>query len=530
MPYHLKAYIYILIPTILAFVLLKQPMTNSLMTEKDFSRRRNAWFLITATLFLSHNYLVYAVVASVIVWLLLQRDQNVIAVYVSLLFAAPLFKYPLPGFGIINYLFILDHQRLFALVALAPVAFRLIQLHKNTDWTTRLVWWGTVLYILQYVANSMIHESFTMALRAAVTEGLTVLLPLYVALHYYKSVRSLRETMMMFVGVMAVLALIAIVETGRGWLLYESVRGPLGVQTEKTTAYLTRDSDWGSFLRALATTGHSIILGTILMMGACWWAALRENMGSRLHAWMVLGMLMAGLLATMARGPWVGAVVGAVVIVLSGPRLLKRLMGLIGLAILVIIGLSLSPYGDKLLAFVPFIGEVGAETVDYRKRLFEVSMIVFWDSPLLGNFEAMMDPRLEQMRQGQGIIDMVNTFLGIGLVSGLVGITLFVGPALLVMYRLFIVSREVEGFNKTVGMTGRALLGSMAAFMVTIATVSFIDFVPVAYYLMLGLSANFVVNARRVVAQHRTAQAQALRHELRQASTVQTTPLTPLPR
>jgi hypothetical protein len=511
MPNHLKGYVYVMILALIVFALVRKPITASIVSADDFRRRRNAWLLVTTIVFVAHNFWVYAFATGVVAWLLMQRDRNPMAAYVTLLFAVPLFKFPISGLGVVNVLLVMDHQRLLALVLLLPLAYRHWQKKERVDTTTRVVSLLVAAHYLQGVIAYAVLDSFTQGMRFFVTEGLSLWLCYYVAAHAIGSIRALREVMIMFVVGLSVLGLIGMFESVRGWLIYESLRLPLGAFVESSTAYFTRDSGFGiDTLRALTTTGHAIIFGYICMIALCFWTAFRDNMGTRLNAYLVLGLLLAGLVSSLSRGPWVGAIAGMSMVLLSGRGLVKRL-GILAMALMVVgLGVLASPYADKFLAFVPFFGSVGAESADYRVKLFEVSMIVFWDSPWVGHFDVVKDPRMEVMRQGQGIIDMVNTYLGIGLQYGFVGLTTFVVPHALVLWGLFKTMREAESVNPTVAVTGRALFGAIVGSLVTLATASTYDFVPIVYWTLLGLGVSYTVCTRRVIQQHQTAQVQAM--------------------
>ena len=93
-------------------------------------------------------------------------------------------------------------------------------------------------------------------------------------------------------------------EALRGWLLFASLEETW--QTLSVTSQLRR----GDSLRAQATGGHSIVLGYSLAIGLGFWLYLRSRIGPSAWSWLVLVAVVAGLAATQARGPWLGAVAG----------------------------------------------------------------------------------------------------------------------------------------------------------------------------------------------------------------------------
>jgi hypothetical protein len=509
MPMHLRAFVFVAFMTLVMFALIRKPITASLISDEDFLRRRNAWFAITAAAFLSHNFWVFSVITAGVAWYTAQRDRNPLALYVSLVFAVPLFQVPIPGFGIVNYLFMLDHQRLLAIVLLLPLVFRGVQSKEPVDSVHRIVHAFVLMYWAMVVVNYLIYDSPTGTMRAAVVYGLSAWMLFYAAARGANNVRQLRETMMMYVMAMSVLGVVGVFEMLRGWQVYESLREPLGGPAAGITSFLVREGGFMSFLRAMVTGGHAIVFGYMMMIAIVFWVALRGVLLPKMWGLVVLCSLALGSLSSMSRGPWVGMAVALMVTTLAGPGMAKRL----GLVLMTIVGITavllVAPFGEEIVAFLPFVGTVETGNIDYRQRLFEVSMVVFWDNPFLGSFSALSDPRMEEMRQGQGIIDVVNSYVGIGLSYGFLGIALFLLPFVIAMFSVFRAARKAEIYNPTVGLTGRALLGATVGILVVIGTASSIEFVPVIYWLMLGMCTSYVTTAKRVVQQHQMALAQA---------------------
>ena len=91
------------------------------------------------------------------------------------------------------------------------------------------------------------------------------------------------------------------------------------------------------------------------------------------------------------------------------------------------------------------------------------------------------------MLQGQHIIDIVNTYLEIALNSGLVGLGFFLAffaTILVGMLRVlkFEIVRKME-----LGAYMHASIATLVAMLVTIGTVSFIDYIPYVVWSFAGL-------------------------------------------
>jgi O-antigen ligase len=145
-----------------------------------------------------------------------------------------------------------------------------------------------------------------------------------------------------------------------------------------------------------------------------------------------------------------------------------------------------SEWGRGLVDYLPFIGNVSTETVDYRQRLLEVSLSVLSQSPLFGEPRFYGVAAAQELRQGEGIIDVVNSYLGIAIGSGLVGLSLFVGffaSAIVLVWR-----SRVAGDLPLTETPARALLAALAGILVTIATTSSINIIPPVYLVIAGMA------------------------------------------
>src|SRR5947209_7924373 len=103
-------------------------------------------------------------------------------------------------------------------------------------------------------------------------------------------------------------------------------------------------------------------------------------------------------------------------------------------------------------------------------------------NPILGSPYYLSSPGMEQMRQGEGIIDMVNSYLGVALPTGIVGLFLFLGVFGSSLIRLVGQCFNRDGEDHAGRTVARALLGTLVGVLVTIATASSIGAVPVVYW------------------------------------------------
>ena len=118
--------------------------------------------------------------------------------------------------------------------------------------------------------------------------------------------------------------------------------------------------------------------------------------------------------------------------------------------------------------------------------LLENSLLVISQRPWFGGGDYYNELASMGMVQGEGIVDLVNTYIVIALSQGCVGLVLFVGVFLAAAFRLFRAWKFVE-ISGEFHLLGRALISALVAILVIIATVSPILCIPTLYWTLAGL-------------------------------------------
>lgn len=459
-------------------------------------RRWGAWLAATLLLFIAHNQWLYALGTLAIALACMRREANPLALYVMLLLVAPPLQVQIPGFGVVNFVADLSHSRLLALGILLPAA---VQLYRDAR-IPRLGSTAVDRLLLTFVAYTVLLQlrdtSVTDTLRVLVYNVLDVVLLYFVASRTLVNRQAMREVMACCVMAGMVLALIAVFEAARGWLLYSSLSNALGA-ISPIGGYILRNN----ILRATASAGHSLILGVyfVVALGALLFlAGLIRGDGRRL---LLTAMLVLGLLASLARAPWLAAMLlyllQALASVSPGAVLMRRSAMLTGLGTL----LLLSPMGGSVIALLPYVGNIDSYNVTYRENLLETSLTVFWRQPWTGSANYLETPEMQTMMQGQGIIDMVNTYLQIAMAYGVIGLALFVATFFLALVHGLRVLRHGQADLETRALAG-TLCATTVVLLLLIYTVSSISIVPTMYWLLLGM----------LCALPRTAPAHAVDH------------------
>ena len=511
MPEHLRALVVILGLAVPVFWIAQRVLCPDVIATADFVRRRNAWLALTLAAFLSHNQWVFLGISASVLWWAGRptRERNPMALFFFVMLAVPGLSVNLPGLGVIDSLFEVTHIRLMTLLVLLPAALRL---RRSSD-TTRLGrhWadWFLIGYLVLNAAQEFASVPITQAMRNAFYVGVDSLIVFYVASRLVKTLPALQEVAASFCVAMLVLVPIVLFEFGKSWLLYSALDGALGVSGG--VQYLGREG----LLRATGPAGHSLVLGYALAVGLGLWLSLQHTL--RPFAWrMGVLALSIGLIAPLSRGPWTGALLIVLVASITGQRAASRTFKLLLAAALVLVAVAMSPYADKLMSFVPFIGEVDEFNVSYRQLILEVSWLVFLENPVFGTPHFLSNPLMELLRQGQGIIDLVNSYVVVALFTGFVGLFMFVGVFAATMLPLVNAIRRAGKLSPELEAIGRSLLATLLGVMLIIATVASVASVPTIYWSLCALALAYTrlinqASAARAVAQ-RTAQAPAPRN------------------
>ncbi len=492
---HLRALVVLLVLGWVYFYAIRNAVSQLLPAE-TFKRWRNLWLITTLVLFLSHGIWLYVPILCAILLAHRRREAHVMGLYFVLLFASPPAPAKIPGLGIIDHLWVLDHYRLLGVILLLPAALSLFQRATTPRLGSSPVDWMVLGYLCLLSALSFREGNVTSALRTVLSLWVDIFLPYYVASRSIRNEEGLKNALSGFVIAAMVLSLVAAFEVFRSWKLYSAVLGALGVNDRMFGGYLMRSG----LLRPNASVGNSIVLGYVLVVALGFFLYVREYLSTRRHRLLGGAVLGVGIVASLSRGPWVGAIFLFAIYLLTGPKPFKRLGSLVLSAGGFFLALNILPGGQVLIDMLPLVGNVEQGNVEYRADLLTSALPVIERNILFGSYNFLDAPELQVMIQGEGIIDVVNSYIGVALYSGLMGLVFFVGAFLFALRELWRGVRIARQYSPRLVLLGRALLATVAAIMLIIYTVSSIIAIPTVYWPVLGLAvayANMMKNWRR---------------------------------
>lgn len=484
MPEIIRSLLIVLFIAVFAFQFAKAPLTAAVQTRQDFDLRRNAWFGITLALFLSNSFWIFSAVTIIILFIGARKDSNAVAFAMVLLFAAPLVTDQISGLGIVNYLLELNYFRLISLCVFLPVAIRLRREKGVSKFGSPTHEKFLIAYLVLGLIRQILVDSTTNTLRSALYLVTDVILPYYVASRSLKNTAAIRDVMASFALAASLIGVIGFFEFLKKWLLYSNIPGALGTDWGLGT-YLLR----GLNLRGTASTGQAIVLGYVMVVALGFYLFVNKSIPNRKYALMGFGILVIGLLAPLSRGPWIGAVLMAIVFVGSGPNAARNLAKAGVFAMVVFLAALATPYGSTIIDHLPFVGTLEADNVVYRERLLTNSLIVISHNLWFGSYDFMSTPEMLELKftYDGGIIDLVNSYIAITLSGGITALTAFVGFFGWIVVRLYAVIRKQKQIESEFQILQRCLLATLVAILFMIATVSSISFIPIVYWLVAGI-------------------------------------------
>jgi hypothetical protein len=327
--------------------------------------------------------------------------------------------------GPLNDLIRLTPFRILSIVLFVPEALRLASRRNtapNPSWLTfcDFATFGYAVYWLVAHFSGLSISSFG---REVIGQLLDSLLPYYVLTRACIDTAVRRRFLGFLLAGATFESVVGLVESLSGHYLYTQLQWLYNVSWAQATNLMR-----GSWLRAEAAFPGPLALAVLLTFGIGVWFALKKPEKNRPYLVVVL-LLFGGLLATYGRGP-----VLASLLLLASVAMLRRmparrfLVAMIIGTIVVSVGWQ-AGIGDAILSVVTSAssGDAGADfNLLYRQELLSTSLALIKQSPWFGvpNFTAQM----ENLRQGEGIIDLVNTYLVVALNSGMLGIVLVFAP------------------------------------------------------------------------------------------------------
>lgn len=332
----------------------------------------------------------------------------------------------------------------------------------------RLARWDMAFLLMmavQFVMDARGND-LTFSMRAFVQVIVNLGLPYFAVSRAFVRVRAPNDLLLALLISGCVVAAIAAFESERNWLLYDNMGSHIGADPELASGYVKQR---GGLLRGRASfpesTGLSLLLGLLIVIQV----ALRKQFETRVGFFVVLLMLGCGVFFTLARIGYIAIAVGLLACCICE----RRWGNLIGL----ILVMPLCAGAVLLLSkIVPALAaSIGASddavgSIDYRSELLSHGMNIvgeYWATGLSLNG---IYARLESLRQGEGIIDLVNQPLTIFMRAGIPGGVLYFLMFVAVLMRTFVLAPRLPSETRAAAV---ATFSALLAILVSLTTTSF---------------------------------------------------------
>ena len=280
-------------------------------------------------------------------------------------------------------------------------------------------------------------------LRVAINVGLDLGLPYYIVSRGVRTLEEAREAML-WLGCGAItLSAILLYEAWKAWPIYNILYDQYGLSTQllvKARGGVLRSG--GPFVEP---TSAAMVLAICVI---ALWLSRDFFRGAWFYA-AAMTLALVGLSMPQSRGAWIGLLTAVAAVQVFRGRYARLAQGIVvlgSIGSLLFLSAQFSPYLSETLGLTGG----SSETSDYRRLLLARGMEEFWHSPVFGYSMPEVTHRLSDLRQGEGIVDFVNAYIWILLISGGVGAVLFFGTFVYFLLRMIPLRRSLDGTHDSI--------------------------------------------------------------------------------
>ncbi|MBO9714532.1 hypothetical protein [Sphingomonas sp.] len=317
-------------------------------------------------------------------------------------------------------------------------------------------------------------------LRAGVSELLVVLSYFVLRKNLMRAV-DFRMVLAALVVSGVILSVYAVYEAKSGWAVFDLMKRQIMMGSMQSHNLMVR----GGMLRASTTMSGPLMLACYLTIAFLAAAISRRAFKSELVWLGIMGALVVGVLACQSRGNLVAIVLGLLVLLVAQRRAKIAVFVAVGVGLmggLAVVAASQSLFASSFIGLNAGETRGGVKYLDYREVLLkrgleEGAKHRWFGASLKKNLDDMSD-----IEENGGLIDLVNTYLLIYLVSGIAGLGVILA-ALLAVIRNLLKSRPKK--TEDPSLWAFAVAGLIAV-IVQLSFMSYIDRMPMLLMLVLA--------------------------------------------
>lgn len=255
-------------------------------------------------------------------------------------------------------------------------------------------------------------------------ETLSVLIyigfPYFVFSRFVRDRAQFAQVVAVLGGAAMILAVVAMYEAQFHWSVFERVW-----VNQSTVEFLSRNLRVrAGLLRTPTAFQESTSFAVFQLVGLFAIIASRRAFRNRLFWFGSIALTVIGLLTAQSRGADLALLAGIFALLVMRRRFGAALAMAVSAAALVASLIAIAPSVPKVAALLGMDSGFGSDA-DYRQLLLRRGLQEGLKHPLLGDDLERVTARLADITQGEGIVDLVNTYLVIFLSSGAIGLGLF---------------------------------------------------------------------------------------------------------
>lgn len=350
--------------------------------------------------------------------------------------------------------------------------------------------WAWYYFLFSVILSIVRMSSVSVAMRECFSH-FSWMFPFFVIA---RSIRNFDDFKMIMKGVLygaCVVACLGIFERMRNWNPFFSLPRSLHIEAGYLVPLMR-----GGYLRVQSSLTQAIVFGYYMAMaiGVAWFCYCNVHK-SKIYLLGTVGIVALASAFSISKSSWLAGIVMIVGMLIfqikkSNIRNFIILVLLIG-GMAGYIELTTINKGETVDSGGAVASDFDA-SVNYRKRLVEAGLITIQDNILFGSPKALENPAMQSMRQGQGIIDLVNVYISIALFKGVVGLFLFVMLIFASIKGVYdIIKDEVTPESEVYRGLGALLISSIAGTSVMINSMSELGVVHDYFWALFAFCAAF---------------------------------------
>jgi len=362
-----------------------------------------------------------------------------------------------------------------------------------------------LFYFILLVALSYRSATLTAGLREMLINFLEVFLPYYAISRALKKKEDFELVFYAVVFSGMIVATVGIMEELLRWPMFLGLIDAMHLEERPISPFTVR----GGLLKIGSTFASGTPCGYFLtaVIAISYFLKNFVKVNKKL-LYLISGLCLLAIFFTAARGAWLGFLVMALIVaVYQKGKKVKLILGFLLTAYIALPFLNYTSAGQAITNKIEQVVPTSKEhseygTIDYRERLVTAVFTTMSLHPWFGSLDFLETEEMQAMKQGEGIIDVVNTYFQIGLAYGWVGLVLFTMIFVNTALKLFFLanSQRLRRKNEYFSQMTAVFLSIVVMTVVLIGTVSSVSLLPHYFWAFTAIAAatvRVVTNIKR---------------------------------